>query len=299
MGLCTASCPRTGSRSGAAVARRAARRGPSAEQNMTAGRADLAQAGLARAGLRLDIGVPAPGAATITLDRSERRSAMPPGVGRGLAAIGLALPPEVRVVVVQGAGPSFSAGIDLRLFTPEGVPGESLVGAGDPGFEEWIASVQAGFTWLRDPAITSVAAVRGHAIGAGFQLALSCDLRVLADDARLCMKEPALGLVPDLTGTKPLVDIVGLPRAIEMCLTARTVGAVEAKELRLAELVVAADDLDAAVGDLVAALLATDAAAARATKELLSQASGNSLEDQAAAERRAQTALLRARLAQS
>ena len=47
----------------------------------------------------------------------------------------------------------------------------------------------------------SVAAVRGHAIGAGLQLALSCDLRVLADDAQLCMKEPALGLVPDLTGT--------------------------------------------------------------------------------------------------
>jgi enoyl-CoA hydratase/carnithine racemase len=77
------------------------------------------------------------------------------------------------------------------------------------------------------------------------------------------------------------------------------VGAVEAKELRLAELVVPTDELDAAVGDLVAALLATDAAAARATKELLSQASANSLEDQAAAERRAQTALLRARLAQS
>jgi enoyl-CoA hydratase/carnithine racemase len=84
-----------------------------------------------------------------------------------------------------------------------------------------------------------------------------------------------------------------------MCLTARTVRAAEARELRLAELVVAADDLDAAVGDLVAALLATDAAAARATKELLSQASGNSLGDQAAAERRAQTALMRARLAQS
>jgi enoyl-CoA hydratase/carnithine racemase len=84
-----------------------------------------------------------------------------------------------------------------------------------------------------------------------------------------------------------------------MCLTARTVRAAEARELRLAELVVPPDDLDAAVGDLVAALLATDAAAARATKELLSQASGNSLEDQAAAERRAQTALMRARLAQS
>jgi enoyl-CoA hydratase/carnithine racemase len=145
----------------------------------------------------------------------------------GLAAIGADLPGRVRVVVVCGAGPSFSAGIDLRMFSAEGVPGEEpLPRADDPSFEQWIASCQAGFSWLRDPRIVSVAAVRGHAIGAGCQLALSCDLRVLADDARLCIKEPALGLVPDLTGTKPLVDIVGLPRALELCLTGRSVGAM-------------------------------------------------------------------------
>jgi len=256
--------------------------------------------GLDRAGLRLDLDEPAPGAATVTLCRGDRRNAMTPTMWHGLAAIGRALPPSVRVVVVRGEGPSFSAGIDLRFLTGEGVPGEEPPPSpADPAFDPWIASCQDGFTWLRSPAIVSVAAVRGHAIGAGFQLALACDLRVLADDARLCMKEPAIGLVPDLTGTKPLVDIVGLPRAIEMCLTTRTVGAAEAKELRLAELVVPADDLDGAVGDLVAALLATDAAAARATKELLSQASANSLEEQAAAERHAQTALMRARLGQS
>jgi enoyl-CoA hydratase/carnithine racemase len=259
-------------------------------------RADYARAGLARAGLRFDMGVPAPGAATITLDRSQRRNAMTPGMWHGLAAIGQALPPEVRVVVVQGAGPSFSAGIDLRLFTPEGVPGESLTGAGDPGFEDWIASLQAGFTWLRDPGIVSVAAVRGHAIGAGFQLALSCDLRVLAEDAQLCMKEPALGLVPDLTGTKPLVDIVGLPRALELCLTSRTVGAAEAAALRLAELVVPGAELDGTVGDLVAALLAVEPAVARATKELLQHAPGHTLDEQSAAERRIQATLQRVRL---
>src|SRR5580704_6401874 len=263
---------------------------------MTAGQSDLAQAGLGRAGLRFEVGVPAPGAATVTLERSQRRNAMTPGMWHGLAAIGRALPPEVRVVVVTGSGPSFSAGIDLRLFTPEGVPGEDpLVSPADPGFDEWIAGCQAGYRWLRDPGVVSVAAVRGHAIGAGFQLALSCDLRVLADDAQLCMKEPALGLVPDLTGTKPLVDIVGLPRAPEMCLTARTVDAGEARELGLAELVVPAAGLDAAVADLTAALLATDAATARATKRLLLQAAGNTLEEQAAAERAAQGRLLRGR----
>jgi enoyl-CoA hydratase/carnithine racemase len=251
-------------------------------------------ADLAARGLRLDID---DAVATVTLSRPERRNAMTPGMWHGLAMLGASLPARVRVVVVRGAGPSFSAGIDLRMFSGGGIPGEEPVpGAAEPGFEDWIASVQAGYTWLRDPAIVSVAAVQGHAIGAGCQLALACDLRVLADDAKLCIKEPALGLVPDLTGTKPLVEIVGLPRAIELCLTARTVSAAEAGALRLAELVVPAAELDGAVADLVAALLATDAAAARATKALLVQAPGNSFAEQAAAERAAQAALMRSRL---
>ena len=221
---------------------------------------------------------------------------MTPGMWHGLARIGAELPDDVRVVVVKGLGPSFCAGIDLRMFTAEGVPGEERnPSPADPGFDESIASFQAGYTWLRNPSIVSIAAVQGHAIGAGFQLALSCDLRIIAEDAKFCMKEPALGLVPDLTGTKPLVDIVGLPRATELCLTARTVEAREAAELRLAELVVPVADLDSAVSDLVAALLSTDAAAARATKALLAQAAGNTLEQQAAAERAAQAELLAAR----
>jgi enoyl-CoA hydratase/carnithine racemase len=113
------------------------------------------------------------------------------------------------------------------------------------------------------------------------------------------MKEPALGLVPDLTGTKPLVDIVGLPRAIELCLTARTLSAAEAGSLGLAELLVPVAELDAAVADLTAALLEIDTETARATKRLLLQAGANTLEQQAAAERAAQAALLRARLARS
>jgi enoyl-CoA hydratase/carnithine racemase len=260
---------------------------------------------LERAGLRLDIETrePADGraaaaaVATVTLDRPRRRNAMTPGMWRGLAGVGRALPPEVRVVVITGAGPTFSAGIDLRLLSAEGVPGEEpLPDPRSAGFEDWLAECQAGFSWLRRPGIVSIAAVRGHAIGAGFQLALSCDLRVFCDDAKVCMKEPALGLIPDLTGSKPLVDIVGLPRALEMCLTARTVDAGEAAELGLAELVVPAARLDAAVADLTAALLATDAATTRAVKELLSLAPRNTLEEQSAAERRAQAELQRERL---
>ena len=234
--------------------------------------------------------------ATVTLARPERRNALTPAVWHGLAAIGANLPDQVRVVIVRGEGPSFCAGIDLNVLAGR-AGDEPVADPSDPDFDDKVAGYQAGYLWLSDPSIVSIAAVQGHAIGAGFQLALSCDLRILAEDAKLCMKEPALGLVPDLTGTKPLVDVVGLPRAIELCLTARTVNAAEALLLRLAELVVPSAELDAAVADLVAALLATDAAAARATKALLRQAQGNTREQQAAAERRAQAELLRSRIA--
>jgi enoyl-CoA hydratase/carnithine racemase len=257
---------------------------------------DMDSGDLDGAGLRYDPGHPMPGAVTVTLSRPSRRNAMTPAMWRGLAAIGKSLPPEVRVVVLRGDGPSFSSGIDLRLLSGQEPAAETIPSPADPGFEDAIASYQEGFAWLRSPSLVSVAAVRGHAIGAGFQLALGCDLRVLADDAMLCMKEPSLGLVPDLMGTKPLVDIVGLPRALELCLTGRSVPAAEAAQLRLAELVVPAAELDGAVADMVAALLAVDPATARATKELLAQAAGNTLEQQAAAERRAQVTLLRGRL---
>jgi len=231
--------------------------------------------------------------ATVTLNRPERRNAMTPLVWHRLAEIGAGLPASVRVVVVTGAGPSFCAGIDLRMFSSDGVPGEGRgADPSDPGFEDEVAGYQAGFRWLRNPQFVSIAAVQGHAIGAGFQLALSCDLRVLADDATLCMKEPALGLVPDLTGTKPLVEIVGLPRAVELCLTARKVSAGEAERYGLAERVVPAAELTAAIEQLVKELLTTDPAAARATKALLQQAPARTLDEQARAERAAQKELL-------
>lgn len=229
--------------------------------------------------------------AHVTLNRPERRNAQSPGMWRGLAQLGQDLPDTVRIVVLKGAGPSFSAGLDVRAFTPEGIPGEPPAlpaGISPEALDELIAEYQQGFRWLRDPRFTSIAAVQGHCIGAGFQLALSCDLRIAAEDVKFCMKESALGLVPDLTGTKPLVDVVGLPRAMEICLTARTVLADEARELRLAERFVKVDELDAAVDELVADLLKIDEGAARATKALLQQAPGNSLDEQTAAERKAQ-----------
>jgi enoyl-CoA hydratase/carnithine racemase len=204
----------------------------------------------------------------------------------------------VRVVVVSGEGSSFSAGIDRRMFTPEGVPGEGALGDVTSGSDaeagKVIASFQAGFSWLRRPRFVSVASVRGHAVGGGFQLALACDLRVVADDAMFTMAEPSLGLVPDLGGTQPLVEAVGYSRALEICATGRRLSAAEAERAGLANIVVPGDQLEAATDDLVAALLTTDRDAVASTKQLLLDAPRRSYDDQLRAEREAQVVRLRA-----
>ena len=228
---------------------------------------------------------------TVTLDRPDQLNAQTPDTWTTLAGIGATLDDDVRVVVVRGEGRAFSAGLDRSLFSPEpGVPG----GLGDLGrlstdeADERIRGYQDGFRWLRSPGIVSVAAVQGHAIGAGAQLALACDLRVLTEDAQLRLPEVTLGLVPDLTGTSNLVELVGYARAMEICLTGRPVGAAEAHAMGLANVVVPREQLDDAVAQLTTALLAPPVAASRATAALVRAAVRNDPETQDAAERSAQ-----------
>ena len=230
---------------------------------------------------------------TITLDRPAVRNAQTPKMWRTLAAIGESIGDDVRVVVVRGAGPTFSAGLDRSMLDPTAAaPGTEsvadLLRMDDAGLSATIEEYQRGFTFLRDPRFVSIAAVQGYAVGAGFQLALSCDLRVLSEDAQLCMKESALGLVPDLTGTKPLVEAVGYARALEICATARMVDAREAAAIGLAQRVVPAAELDAAVAEIAAALTAPMAGAVRETKALLQGAADRSLDEQRRLEREAQ-----------
>jgi enoyl-CoA hydratase/carnithine racemase len=242
------------------------------------------------AGLRYDVSGPV---ATITLHRPDVRNAQTPTMWRALARLGAEIPDDVRVVVVKGEGHSFSAGLDRSMLDPSNTSGEEsvagLLSLSDGELSATIDAYQQGFTFLRDPRFVSIAAVQGYAIGAGFQLALSCDLRVAADDAQFCMKESALGLVPDLTGTKPLVESVGYARALEICATARMVGAAEAVDIGLVLTAVPAGELDEAVADLVGALTAPLAGAVRETKALLQGAADRSLDEQRRLEREAQT----------
>ena len=137
-----------------------------------------------------------------------------------------------------------------------------------------------------------VAAVQGHAVGAGFQLALAADLRLVADDVQLAMRETSLGLVPDLGGTRPLTQLVGYPRALEICATGRFVDAQEAVRTGLATAAVPAADLESATSQLVAALLAAPERALRELKPLLASALDATPQDQLLAERTAQVRLL-------
>jgi enoyl-CoA hydratase/carnithine racemase len=230
--------------------------------------------------------------ARVVLDRPEVRNAQTPAMWLALAEFGRTLPDEVRVVVVSGAGKSFSAGLDRNLMmgetTEDGEPLFALASKPTDEIHKTIASYQAGFSWLRDPRFVSVAAVQGHAVGAGFQLALACDIRVVTPDVQFSMREPALGLVPDLGGTQPLVDLVGYARALEICATTRWVHAEEAVQTGLANLVVPAEELEATVADLTAALQTAVPKAVRATKELLLGASRRSYDEQLKAEHVAQ-----------
>jgi len=231
---------------------------------------------------------------TITLDRPDIRNAQLPATWEALAHIASRLPAGTRVVVVRGAGESFSAGLDRSAFATDGNSMLTQVAsAPDAIAHRMIGDFQRGFTWLSDPSFISIAAVAGHAVGAGFQLALACDLVVAAENAQFCMAEVGLGLVPDLGGTGPLVRAIGFQRALEMCATGRRVGAAEAVRIGLALASVPVPDLDQAVADLTAAILGAPEEAVRAVTRLMRAAQRSEPADQLMAEQSEQLNRLR------
>lgn len=237
--------------------------------------------------------------AEVWLTRPEIRNAQTMATWESLAraAATIADHPAVSLVVVRGVGADFSAGLDLRMLRGSAPEDEGdlrdLLQRDPAAVEDAIAVFQQGFTCWRELPAVVVAAVAGNAIGAGFQLALAADLRVLADDAVFAMAEARLGLVPDLGGTQRLVDIVGYARALEMCATAAPVDAALAERLGLANAVVARDDFDAGLERYLAGLLAIDPAVSRSLKALIGSAQRSQLTAQLAAERKAQVPLIR------
>ena len=178
------------------------------------------------------------------------------------------------------------------MLTPDGVPGErslmALMADSESVMDEFIQQAQSAFTWWRTVPQVTVALVQGHAVGAGFQLALGCDLMVVAESAKLSMKEVQLGLVPDLAGTWPLAQAVGQRRALELCLTGRPLSGREAADIGLALACVEDEALAATAADLAAAIVAAAPGATREVLELLRGVADRDHADQCAAERQAQ-----------
>jgi enoyl-CoA hydratase len=180
---------------------------------------------------------PRDGVARIVLDDPKRRNALSVAVRDAVSSAlhVLAHDDAAKVVVVTGAGSTFSSGFDLREFERAGADAEF-------GATLWESSDRFHRTCLQFP-LPLLAAVNGPAIAGGFDLAIMCDIRVVADTARFAHPEIAFGDV--VYG--PLHDAVGGARARELCLTGRPVEADEALRMGLVSSVVPAGELGAEV----------------------------------------------------
>jgi enoyl-CoA hydratase/carnithine racemase len=237
----------------------------------------------------------------VVLSDPQRRNAQTPATWAALAHIGQQLPQSIAVVLLSGEGSAFSAGMDRRMFTPRGIEGHpslgDIVAAEDAAGAAIIDGFQQAFSWWRKAPAVTISAVQGYAVGAGFQLALATDLMLVADDVQLVMKESAFGLVPDLAGTHPLVSAVGYRRALEICLTARPVGAAEAVASGMAVESVPVGELPAAAAALAEQIAALAPGTAVATKQLLSEAALRTHDEQRQVEREIQVGRIRSLMA--
>ena len=192
-----------------------------------------------------------------------------------VAAIEQAESDEVRAVVVTGS-PRFSAGADISGFRALMESGGSGAGLGVE-LEEALQRLAA----LPKPVI---AAVRGYAFGGGLELAMACDLRVLAEDARVGQPEIKLGVIPGAGGTQRLTRLIGVGRARDLVLTGRAIDAATALDWGLADRVVPDDDLDEAAMRLAKELASGATAAIGIAKRVIDAGFSMRLEEALALE---------------
>jgi enoyl-CoA hydratase/carnithine racemase len=167
--------------------------------------------------------------------------------------------PAVRAVVVHGGAKVFAAGADIREFTTTSYP-QMTVRAG---------ALSSAFDTLARIPKPVVAAITGYALGGGCELALACDWRVVAADAKLGQPEIKLGLIPGAGGTQRLARLVGPARAKDLIFSGRMVDAEEALRIGLADRVVPAADVYATAVELVRPYTNGPALALRAAKQAI------------------------------
>jgi len=233
------------------------------------------------------------GVAEVRLNRPDKRNALDGAMFAGLVSAGerLKSEPGLRAVVLSGAGPDFCAGLDFGAFRAMR-DGERLSAQVDlpPGRGPARATGQrAAYVWAELP-VPVIAAVTGNALGGGLQIALGADIRIVAPDARLSVLEIRWGLVPDMTGTQLLPELVGRDVAKELTFTGRVVRGAEAVALGLATRV-DPDPRQAAL-ELARSIAGRSPEAIRAAKRLLDLAGRADLESGLAAEQKEIGALI-------
>jgi enoyl-CoA hydratase/2-(1,2-epoxy-1,2-dihydrophenyl)acetyl-CoA isomerase len=212
-----------------------------------------------------DIGV-------LTLARPEKRNAQNPLMWQELRDLGADLSKDdtLRCLLVNGQGPTFSAGIDLV----EGLAGavaDATENLAQHTHEEAVETAGT-FRWIPDLDCPSVAAVHGHAYGAGLQLAVACDFRILAQSAKVGLIETRFGILPDMGATVRLPRIIGEGRARELILLGEVIGADEALRIGLANRVVPDDELASSSLDLARRLAAQPPLALQGARRALDAA---------------------------
>ena len=200
---------------------------------------------------------------TITLNRAEKRNALNAGMIERLRAAFLRVGSDssVRVIVLRANGPAFCAGLDLSEMAAQRAAGEADLG----GLEVVLHD-------LEEVPQPTIAAVQGDAVAGGCELALHCDIRVAADDARFSMPLARIGLAVPVTLTWKLVDTIGAAKTNELLFTGEAVGAETAAHLGLANRVVPADELDNAVQSLARQIVANAPLSVRAMKAFVKRA---------------------------
>jgi 2-(1,2-epoxy-1,2-dihydrophenyl)acetyl-CoA isomerase len=211
---------------------------------------------------------------TITLNRPEVFNAFNAALHAALAdALGEAADPEIRAVVITGAGRGFCAGQDLTEFRESPDIRQALRGTYHPN----IRAIRA----LEKPVI---AAVNGAAAGAGLSLAVACDLRIASDAAMLAPGFVGIGLVPDAGGAHFLARILGVPRAFEWMSSGRRLTAAEAQAWGLVSEVYEAEAFGEATAAYAAEWAAKPTRGVAMTKRLFDEAAGKGLEETLALE---------------
>ena len=199
--------------------------------------------------------------ALVTLNRPEKHNALDGAMFEGIveAAEQVAQMPEVRAVVLHGAGPSFCSGLDVSAF------GSLDTILDRPEGQRANVAQRTCTGWIDVPAPV-IAAVHGNCFGGGLQIALGADVRFAAPDARLSVMESKWGLVPDMGITSTLPRLVRIDVAKELTYTGRVLSGTEAAELGVVTHV--ADDPLAAAQELAAEIAGRSPDAMRAAKRL-------------------------------